>query len=69
MGTKQTAVDYLIDNLHYINSTKWNDIIDQAKQMEKEQIMDAYNDGIENEISIYSTIDSEQYYETTYGKD
>lgn len=34
---KQTAVEWLVDNLHYLHSTKWNDIIKQAKAMEKEQ--------------------------------
>jgi len=34
---KQTAVEFLVDNLHYLHSTKWDDIIEQAKEMEKEQ--------------------------------
>ena len=37
---KPTAVEWLIDNLHYLHSTKWNDILEQAKEMEKEQIID-----------------------------
>ena len=37
---KQTAVQFLVDNLHYLHSTKWDDILDQAKEMEKEQIVD-----------------------------
>jgi HEPN domain-containing protein len=40
---KQTAVEWLVDNLHYLHSTKWDDIVEQAKEMEKEHIMDAYN--------------------------
>jgi hypothetical protein len=32
-----TAVEFLVDNLHYLNSTKWYDILAQAKEMEKEQ--------------------------------
>ena len=35
---KQTAVDWLADNLHYLHSTKWDDILEQAKEMEKEQM-------------------------------
>jgi len=47
--SKQTAVDYLVEQLFKIrnNTTEVkemdiNSIIDQAKQMEKEQIIDAY---------------------------
>lgn len=36
--SKQTAVEFLLDNMHYSTSTKWQDIIEQAKKMEKEQI-------------------------------
>ena len=35
---KQTAIDFLIDNFHYYYSTKWNNILEQAKEMEKQQI-------------------------------
>ena len=34
---KETAVEFLVDNLHYLHSTKWDDIIEQAKEMEKEE--------------------------------
>jgi hypothetical protein len=37
---KQTAVDWLADNLHYLHSTKWDDILQQAKEMEKQQMID-----------------------------
>ena len=43
---KQTAVEFLIDNIYLLNSLKWNDIIDQAKQMEKQQIIKAYANGV-----------------------
>jgi hypothetical protein len=35
---KQTAVEWLADNLHYLHSTKWDDILEQVKEIEKEQI-------------------------------
>lgn len=35
---KQTAIDFLIDNFNYYYSTKWNDILEKAKEMEKQQI-------------------------------
>jgi hypothetical protein len=40
MKNKQTAVEFLMDNLHYLHSTKWNDILEQAKEMEKQKIID-----------------------------
>ena len=39
---KQTAVEFLVDNLHYLHSTKWDDILEQAKEMEKKQMRNAY---------------------------
>ena len=32
-----TAVEFLEYNLHYYYSTKWNHILEQAKEMEKQQ--------------------------------
>ena len=63
---KQTAVDWLLDNIHYLHSTKWNDIIEQAKVMEKEQILQALNDGKAMIISPTSNKSLEQYYNETY---
>jgi hypothetical protein len=61
---KQTAVEWLIEQLtpsialqqKYINELK-----NKAKEMEKEQIVDAY------ETSHISMMTSEQYYNETYG--
>jgi hypothetical protein len=60
--SKQTAVDFLLDNMHYSTSTKWQDIIDKSKEMEKEQIIDAWEDG----HNSFSSINVEQYYKETY---
>jgi hypothetical protein len=64
MGDKITAVDWLVENIHYLHSTKWNDIIEQAKAMEKEQIIKSHLDG----QSLVSCKDeyAEQYYKETY---
>jgi hypothetical protein len=64
MGDKITAVDWLVENIHYLHSTKWNDIIEQAKLMEKEQIIHSHLDG----QSLVSCKDeyAEQYYNETY---
>jgi hypothetical protein len=43
-------------------------LLEEAKEMEKEQIIKAYANGVVNEISIYSTITGEEYYNETYGK-
>jgi hypothetical protein len=78
---KLTAVEWLIDNLHYLHSTKWDDILIKAKQMEKEQIIEARNDGfkvsgegfngeygIEDFNFLTEEIKSEQYYNETFNK-
>lgn len=68
----KTAVDFLeseIQKAVYIaksNQVKFDELIKQAKEMEKEQIMDAFvsgehQQGFENE--------AEQYYNETYGDD
>ena len=48
MGDKMTAVDWLVENIYYLHSTKWNDIIEQAKEMEEEQRVESYKKGYIN---------------------
>ncbi len=43
---KETVIEWLADNLHYLHSTKWDDILEQAKEIEKEQIGRAYQQGL-----------------------
>ena len=59
-----TAVDWLVENIHYLHSTKWQEIIEQAKAIEKEQIIESHLDG----QSLVSCKDeyAEQYYNETY---
>ena len=64
---KQTAVDWLVDNLHYLHSTKWDDIVEQAKEMEKEQIVDAWIDDRFPLDKDWVKQCAEQYYNETYG--
>lgn len=60
---KQSAVEWLIDNLHYFRlQPKWNDIVEQAKEMEKQQIKDAYITGMFNAHSKTSI----DYYDETF---
>ena len=61
---KQTAVEWLLKKI----STEYrlvpnDDIVEQAKEMEKEQIMEAWFDGTTNWDSESS---SEQYYSETF---
>ena len=68
-----TAVEFLADNLHYLHSTKWEDILIKAKEMEKEQMdivaSDWYNEGAmymhDGTRKYYSF---EQYYTQTFNK-
>jgi len=63
MANKQTAVEWLASNLgeHIVWEEKLIDLVEQAKEMEKEIIRTAYLDGMDGE---YNT--SEQYYNTTF---
>ena len=67
MRSKQTAVEWLVEkldqNFDYVADT----IIEQAKQMEKEQIVEAYNIGRNDKHNDFSR-EAEQYYNETYGK-
>lgn len=60
---KQTAVEWLVDKvtdmIHESNHIELVSLLEQAKQMEKDQIINAYKNG--QKIV-------EQYYNETYGK-
>jgi hypothetical protein len=76
----KTAVEWLFERLErMIPRNKLYDIdkkqyLEQAKAMEKEQIIDAWNDGYEKglrvreEKIINPVFDAETYYDDTYGK-
>ena len=59
---KQTAVEWLIEmfNITNVNLSHHRSIIEQAKEMEKEQIIDTY------ETSHISMMSAEQYYNETF---
>ena len=61
---KQTAVDWLFEQLWETPKDKltWNTILSKAKEMEKEQIIDAYKYG--NQSDVY--FKPEQYYNENY---
>ena len=64
MKSEQTsAVEWLFEKLWEEPKDKltWHSILKQAKEMEKEQIIDAYRKG-----KIYQLENSELYYNQTY---
>ena len=78
MEVKQTAVEWLVEQLEIMESKAYNnmiqiemgrdnykEIIEQAKEMEKEQIRNAYYTGVDD---VEDNIDreAEQYYKETY---
>ena len=65
--TKQTAIDWLIEQWPILESDLPDWLIQQAKEMEKEQIAEAYwngSDGIEDKSSILKI--GIEYYNDTY---
>ncbi len=72
METKQTAVNWLMERLPHSIETQYKKYIDQAKQLEKQQIVDAVDVGFEEGSKFPEDIklnNAEQYYFETYGKD
>ena len=65
---KQTAVEWLLNSLDYNqNMLGIKEIIDQAKEMEKEQIMDAAKIMLEGKVILFNSTEigdrrAEQYY-------
>lgn len=70
MEKKQTAVEWLEDKLSPDMKTMQGniiqDLLEQAKEMEKDQIIKAYADGANHRLK--NTITS-QYYKENYGKE
>jgi hypothetical protein len=66
---KQTALDFLIEkldnNLDIKHSWRTKQYIEQAKEMEKQQIIDAYSQGQYDGDTIRDT-EAEQYYNETF---
>jgi hypothetical protein len=62
--SKQTAVEWVIEQ--YINKNRGLEVFMKAIQMEKEQIIDAFDTGRRKGDWIF---DGEKYYEETYKKE
>jgi hypothetical protein len=65
MANKQTAVEWLKEQYYESEGKLTNKDFEQAKQIEKEQLKDAYGKVVVNEAR--ELIDAEQYYNETYG--
>jgi hypothetical protein len=67
---KQTAVDYLFEKLWQMPKDKlvWQNYLKNAKKMEKQQIKDAYQVvDLDIQHEDVGEINSEEYYQETYG--
>ena len=63
MTNKQTAVDWLYDEIKHIIPNDFLIKFEQAKQMEKEQIIDSFNEGFK--YDIHNGV-GQQYYNEKY---
>lgn len=68
MESKMTAVEWLLNQYAKNSLLSMNDVI-QARNMEKEEITDAYAQGVADEAGeiLDVTKDANEYYEKTYG--
>jgi hypothetical protein len=48
--SKQTAVEWLVEQVFGKHTYVWNDVIEKAKAMEREQLEKAYKKGCMDEI-------------------
>jgi hypothetical protein len=75
MNTKQTAVEWLIEQIENQRETGNTDLrttlhfCDKAKELEKQQIENAWINGKENDTyGFHISLDAEQYYNQTFNK-
>ena len=68
---KTTAVEFLVKGLPmvYWEDPYYSHLLEQAKEMEKQQIIDSYNEGMDNiDGWIVNENGVEDYYNETYKK-
>jgi hypothetical protein len=63
---KQTAVEWLEEILYNKEDFNLSEIFEQAKEMEKQQIINCYNQSWHFRDKPYET--AEKYYNKTFGK-
>ena len=66
---EQTAVEFLVSRINKVSYDKVAELIEEAKQMEKRQIRDAYNQG-DTDVAMEKPglRSGTMYYEQKYGK-
>jgi hypothetical protein len=84
METKQTAVEWLFEKITQNGEIRWRGtqyvkLFEQAKAMEKKQIVDAWENGFMSTGEGWNgeippdcqgeILDTEEYYNETYGKE
>lgn len=65
---KQTAVEWLVTRIAHgglVGKKQFDELVEQAKAMEKEQIIDAHECGYTEGI-VHSCESGEQYYNETF---
>jgi hypothetical protein len=67
METKQTAVQWFLDKLPHSIETQFSEQIQEALQMEREQIIEAANNGCKGMCMIDTSRDGKNYYNEIYG--
>jgi len=71
---KQSAVEWLVKNCHIVPKNELNkiELINQAKEMEKQKVIDTYRDGRSDQQSErpsrFYNRNAEQYYNETFNK-
>jgi uncharacterized protein YbaA (DUF1428 family) len=65
---KQTAVEWLVEQICGDHTSEWQKQIEQAKAMEKEQIKDSFVECWKSNVpdGIECKLDAEQYYKETF---
>lgn len=65
---KQTAVEWLFQKLWDEPKDKltWYGMLKQAKEMEKQQIIEAYRKGVEEDVYVNPLKTGTQYYNETF---
>lgn len=72
-NNKKSSIDWFIDNLYLKDSLKWNEIIEQVKAMQKNEIMEAFKKGCDIGVDVGSNYDyhegynAKEYYNEIFG--
>ncbi len=70
MQNNITAIEWLRQELEvlFLDTTPYEGIFDNAKEMEKDQIINAYSMGVSDEgiKSIHTRANAEEFYNETY---